>query len=475
MKVLARLIMGLLIAAGTALLIWGPRPRPKAPPGRIVVTYWEKWTGREADDMRRIVDAFNDTVGREKGIYVEYLSISHVDRKTLTATAAGVPPDVAGLFDAQLAPFAARDALEPLDELAAEHGLSAADYKPVYWNALHYEGHLYGLVSTPAAVALHYNKAIFRRNAPRLRAAGLDPTRPPRTIQELDRYAKVLTDIRDGHMVRAGYLPSEPGWYLMQTPYWFGGQIFDPAAQRFVLTSPANQAAFEWIQSYSRQYGQEAVGAFQSGVGQFNTPQNAFLSGTVAMEQQGPWMAAFIADLKPALSEALVPYPLERYLPRVLRPCNYDWGVAPFPSAAGAPQNITYAGFDFLAIPKGSRHKKEAFEFIAYVNRQDVMEQLCRTQCKPSPLAKVSPDFLRLHPNPYIDVFERLTAGPGARPPLGLPIEPQVQDELKNMAQRIIKLDQSPADALSAAQARCQEQLERYESDQARRIRSLNR
>jgi ABC-type glycerol-3-phosphate transport system substrate-binding protein len=211
------------------------------------------------------------------------------------------------------------------------------------------------------------------------------------------------------------------------------------------------------------------VGAFQSGVGQFNTPQNAFLSGTVAMEQQGPWMAAFIADLKPSLSQALVPHALERYLPRVLRPYNYDWGVAPFPSAAGAPRNVTYAGFDFLAIPKGSRHKKEAFEFIAYINRQDVMEKLCLTQCKASPLAHVSPDFIRMHPNPYIDVFEKLTAGPGARPPLGLPIEPQVQDELKNMAQRIIKMDQTPQDALRQAQARCQAQLDRYNADQARR------
>jgi hypothetical protein len=74
-----------------------------------------------------------------------------------------------------------------------------------------------------------------------------------------------------------------------------------------------------------------------------------------------------------------------------------------------------------------------------------------------------------MHPNPYIDVFEKLTAGPGARPPLGLPIEPQVQDELKNMAQRIIKMDQTPQDALREAQARCQEQLDRYEADQARR------
>lgn len=461
--------MALLVAGGVALLIWGPRPRAVAPPGRVVVTYWEKWTGREADDMRRIVDDFNDTVGRQKGIYVEYLSISNVDRKTLTATAAGVPPDVAGLFEAQLAPFAARGALEPLDELAKEHGITASSYKPVYWKACHYDGHLYGLISTPAAVALYYNKRIFRQNADKLRAAGLDPDRPPRTIDELDRYADILSISQNGRLLRAGYLPSEPGWYLMQTPYWFGGTLFDPSRGDFTLTSPQDVAAFTWVRRFSQKFGRDALGAFQSGVGQFNTPQNAFLAGTVAMEQQGPWMADFISDLKPSMSQVLLPYALERYLPRVVRPFNYDWAVAPFPSAAGAAPDVTFAGFDFLAIPKGSRHMRQAFEFIAYVNRQDVMEKLCRTQCKQSPLASVTADFIRMHPNPYIGVFERLSSSPHARGPLGLAIEPQVLDELRNMAQRVIKMEQSPLEALRQVQTRCQAILARYRADQARR------
>ncbi len=47
--------------------------------------------------MRVIVDDFNNTVGAEKGIYVRYVSSSTINQKTLVATAAGVPPDIAGL------------------------------------------------------------------------------------------------------------------------------------------------------------------------------------------------------------------------------------------------------------------------------------------------------------------------------------------------------------------------------------------
>src|SRR5438445_12323814 len=108
--------------------------------------------------MQQIVDDFNRTVGREKKIYVRYLSITAVDKKTLISTAAGVPPDVAGLWDAQVAQFADLDAIEPLDELAGACGINESMYKRVIWETCTYAGHLWALPTTPAGVALHYNK-----------------------------------------------------------------------------------------------------------------------------------------------------------------------------------------------------------------------------------------------------------------------------------------------------------------------------
>ena len=60
---------------------------------------------------------FNNTVGKEEGIWVDFVSMSQIDRKTLISTAAGVPPDVAGLWDTQVLQFASMNALEPLDRL----------------------------------------------------------------------------------------------------------------------------------------------------------------------------------------------------------------------------------------------------------------------------------------------------------------------------------------------------------------------
>src|SRR5688572_26522904 len=118
-------LIGLALCAlpAAALLTFGPRGDDEVPPGSVVVEYWEKWTGAEEQQMRAIIREFDDTVGRDKNIHVRYLSAGDVRQKTLVAIAAGVPPDIAGLWDHTLVQYAALDALEPLDELAHEAGI----------------------------------------------------------------------------------------------------------------------------------------------------------------------------------------------------------------------------------------------------------------------------------------------------------------------------------------------------------------
>lgn len=149
---------------GGAILVAGalrPDGSVAPEPGVVTIRYWEKWTGVQGEAMQAAVDEFNGTVGKAKGIRVELVSMSQIDQKTLISTAAGVPPDIAGLWDTQLAQFAAMDAIEPLDALAAEHGITADRYKPAYWKVVHYDNKLYGLVSTGSVIALHYNTQLF--------------------------------------------------------------------------------------------------------------------------------------------------------------------------------------------------------------------------------------------------------------------------------------------------------------------------
>src|SRR5829696_1965743 len=156
------LIVVALSASAVLLLAFGPRAGEELPQDSVIVDYWEKWTGTEEAAIRQIVDDFNQTVGHGKRIYVRCLSTSSVIEKTLVATAAGAPPDVAGLYNQNIPQFAALDALEPLDEMAAARGVTADAYKKVFWDECHYDGRLYGLVSTAYDIGLYYNKEILR-------------------------------------------------------------------------------------------------------------------------------------------------------------------------------------------------------------------------------------------------------------------------------------------------------------------------
>jgi ABC-type glycerol-3-phosphate transport system substrate-binding protein len=525
-RLLSRVLLAILAACGVAILAFGPRAKSSTPPERVRVQYWEKWTGYQAEQMKNIVDAFNETVGKEKGIWVDFVSMSQIERKTLTAIAGGVPPDIAGMWDRQVHQFAALDALEPLDEYAAAHGLTRDHYKPVYYDCGTYRGRLYALPSTPWTTALHYNKQMFQEKAAELRAAGLDPNRPPRTIDELDRYAEAIDTwhtIGGRRRIKsAGYLPLEPDWFINLMIYWFGGDHMDPTGTRMLYNSPQMANVYAWVRRYSERLGADAVTEFRSGFGASDSPQNAFISSTVSMVMQGPWMAHYVERLNPAMNRWGVPEehirreehfreqiaigtPADKVrlllgdpdsieptqqgeiwtwsittrilsitisngivqdkqvtlLPAEHRRQYTQWGAAPFPSAVPGLENVTYAGMDILVIPRGARHKKEAFEFIAFANQQAQMERLCAAHCKNSPLAKVSEEFIRNHPNPYIQVFEDLAASPNARPLPATPAWVEVSDELTQVAQRVALLQAPNEQILAEAQARAQKKLER--------------
>ncbi len=468
MNAIKTILAAALCLSGAVFLTRGSVPQPQVPSDFVVVEYWEKWVGTEAAQMNVIVDDFNRTVGRQKKIYVHYISMSNIDQKTLVAIAGGVPPDIAGLWDLQVAQLASLGAVCPLDDLAASHGIGPDTYVPVCWNGCRYDGHLYALVSTTGCLALYYNKQIFQSCASGLRAAGLDPDRPPRTLDELDQYAAVL-DSRDaqGNLDRAGYVPLQ-NIYIPVMPFWFGDNIFDPQTRKFTLTSPQTLGMFQWIAGYSRRVGARTLNDFQSGLGAYDSPQNPFLAGKLAMQQHGPWLANFINHLKPSLSQVLVPTNEEWKLAH--RTDNYAWGVAPFPSAVPELTDVTYCGFDVFMIPVGARHKNEAFEFMAYVNRQDVSEKLNKMHCKNSPLRAVSKDFLENHPNPYIEIFQKLASSPNAHGIPPVPIWPEVSKELVDVAQAVGIEGVNPSQALQAAQARLQGEYDRFQAREQARI-----
>jgi multiple sugar transport system substrate-binding protein len=434
------------------------------------IVYWEKWTDFEGEAMARLVDAFNTKErARAKAapgyrpIEVEVVTISSIEQKLLIASAGGNPPDVAGIYSFMTPSYADKGALTDLTELARRDGLSRDQYVGRYYDLVVHRDKLWGLPTTPASVALHWNKRLFRE-------AGLDPERPPETLEELDEMAEKLTrwevTLPDGRkavqsgylpgvpasrkrLVQVGFLPSEPSWWAYGWGFVFGGQLID--GDRVTAASEENVRAYEWVASYTKKLGVDPVQRFRSSFGSFASAQNPFLSGQLAMEIQGVWMYNFIKKFADGM----------------------QWGAAPFPAPAAHPERrgTANAEIDALVIPTGSKHPEEAWEFIKYTQAPEVMEELCLGQRKHSPLAQVSEAFYAKHPNPYIRLFRELGASPNAWSAPKTGVWNEYGREMTTAADKISNLSLSPREALTQVQERIQISFDRDQRIFLRRSR----
>ena len=438
-----------------ALTIWvaacGRREERRAD-GRVTVSYWEKWTGFEGEAMDAVIADFNAS---QTNIWVERLTISEIQRKFMLAAAGGNPPDLAGVWAQNIHVFAEKNALMPLDHYLAEAGITKDRYLPAYWQHCIHRGFTWALPATPASLGLHWNKKLFRE-------AGLDPEHAPQSIAELDAMAEKLTIVevdrggtrqrvrfpeltnaeRQSHrfeIVQLGYSPAIPGWWNANWAYWFGGELWD-GDRTITATNEGNRAALAWFGRYAERYGTKNLSSFGSSFGNFASPQDAFLSGKVAMVMQGVWLYNFI----------------DKYAPHL------EWGAAPFPSSdPQAFPNVTLAECDMLVIPKGAKHPREAFEFMRYVNQQGPMEKLCLGQRKFTPLRDVSAEFIKAHPNPYIQVFIDLARSPNARCSPRITVWNEYEEELRIAYDKVFNGLATPEDALAEVQKRSQWKFER--------------
>lgn len=435
-----RIALGVFAAVGLGYALFGPSPGRARSDGRLVLDYWEKWTGLEGKAMQKVVGEFNASQDR---IFVRYFATSGIDEKTQIAIAGGAPPDIVGLWNYSVPAFAASNAILPLDDLARPHGITPDIYAKGVGQVVSYHGRMWATVNTAGCLALYYNRAHFRE-------VGLDPDNPPRTIEEFDAACRKLHITRGSTIERMGFHHREPGWWSFIWGSQFGGRLFDESGDTSTLTEPANIRGYEWVQSYPKEYGLKAVNDFRSSFGNYDSPLNAFVAGRLSMVVQGPWLANMINLHRPDL----------------------DYGVAPFPVAAGLEREDEPMGLidtDVLVIPRGAKNPEASMEFVAYTQRQDVVEFLSTVHCKGSPLKVSSEEFRRDHPNKGIAVFEAISRSPRAYIVPATPTWSQMKDEMDRALDRVWNLQDTPESILTQTQRRSQAALDLAAAQAARR------
>lgn len=368
----------------------------------VEIVYWTGWSGHELEAQRKLVDEFNRT---HPHIHVRLLT-QFTDtggyQKVRIALAGGATPDVMSTVWAnELAAYALRGVLTPLDSLLKRSGRDPdRDFTPGAARSLRVNGHTYALAVTTNASFIVYNKRIFRE-------AGLDPDRPPRTPEELDRAARACTRLDpQGHFVRYGFTPSG----LETWAYVFGGGWYNPQTGHLTANDPHNVAALRWMASYARQYDIRKLDAFRSTFGSNETANGPFFVGKMAMWATGEWSEEF----------------LRRYAP------NVDYGWFALPSPPGGRPNTSLTGGSLFVIPAACRHPAAAWTFLDWITRPHAAEQFCLS-IKNCPILRDAASDPRFQRDPLFHFAIDLVNGPNGFGPPPVPIAPTYTREISRV------------------------------------------
>lgn len=424
------------IAVGTLLLcvLLGLNTQPESKPGEVIIDVWHPWGGETSDDFLKAVRRFNDT---HPGIKVRPLFVPNDlanSQKFYIAVAGGVPPDVMFVDGPQVAEWAQKGILLPLDDLLPQAGILPEDFWEPCWKQTVYEGQIYALTyCADPNFAFFWNKDLFRK-------AGLDPDQPPRTFEEMDRIAEKITVMTETRMERMGLIPWGVYGYANSLFTWgwaFGGSFYDEANKRVTATDPKVLQALKWMCSYGEKYGVNRISALQSTFG--SGEQDPFIMEKLGMQ---PYHIGSYNQLR-------------RYAP------DLEVGACALPQPEGGEANSSWVGGWCIGIPAGSgTHVKEAFEFIRWICVSEEGTALVAKSTGSFPGCKRSPVYEEIKKDPIKVAFLEILQECRHQRPV-MPAQAFYMNELETAVDRALYGKETPEKALERAQQKTQEHLDK--------------
>ncbi len=318
-------------------------PSASAPvqPVNLVLRYC--WSGEgEVKAMEQIIQAWNQA---HPEIQVRGISGSIKTEQIAAAVAGGAPPDMVIMCNNEAIPGFAHDGvILPLDDLITQIGAKTDDIIPASLGWVTYQGKLFGLPFLQDTWGFYWNTDAFKE-------VGLDPTKPPTTLDELWTDAQKLTKYNaDGSLARAGFIPDYPGKNLTETSQLFGCKYYDDASKKITVNSPECVAWFDWYKKWYAQYNKK--GEMTNLVASKGSEdEDLFYTGKVAMGLFGEWV------------------PGAAYAPNFAPDLHYE--TAPFPAVSADMYGAGFVNGNAFFIPKGSKDPAAATKFGMYLMTAD--------------------------------------------------------------------------------------------------------
>ncbi len=307
-----------------------PRPNPNLSSEPITLNVWLDLDFVATDSLfQEVVNDFERAYPNVKVNIRAYVR-EVLPSKVQAALQLGDPPDV---VQGHVFAMAARGFAEPLDDLWAEWG-AESNFLPQAVDEVTWDRVKYGIPLDVYTLVLIYNKAAFQD-------AGLSYPDVDYTWRQFADDAAALTT-PDKSRYGVGFTV-EP-WYVFAWLAEAGGDLMvgDPfIGYRFTLDDPNNIEALRYLTSMAH----DGLGPLPtSRPRDYEDPRKLFLEGKVAMFFGAPWDIHYIQTHSPDLPVGVI------QLPKT-------------PAGTGAASALGSTG---LFVPRGSRHRQVAFEFMKW-------------------------------------------------------------------------------------------------------------
>ena len=342
-----------------------PKPADEA----VTLTLWS----RDSDQalVEALAKSWNAT--HKNQIETTIIPADQFVTKVGTAIAGGAAPDLIAIDLVYTPQFAAAGQLTDITDLAKKMPYYAS-LSPAHMALGTYESKNYALPFSAEASVLVWNKGLYKK-------AGLDTEKAPASWNEIYENAKKITALGDGvyGYYFSGSCPGCNAFTFAPLIWATGGDILSADYSKPTLTDPSVKAALEF---YNKMWTEGLIppGAkVDSGTDFFN----AFQTDKIGMIGSGAFAISVLKKDHPEI----------------------DFGVTYLPGQEGGKGS--FAGGDNIAIPSGSQHVEQAFEFIQWVLSDDIqLEQYAKNNQLP-----VRTDLAK---NKYFDADPRLTVSANA-------------------------------------------------------------
>ncbi len=348
----------------------------------VNLSLWHGFTAEETAVLRELIAEYEQTHtaadGRPVRINMEYVSYNDMFVKLKTAALGRITPDIAFMDSIKVTDLAFGNALVPLEELEGfrRRYESIEDARTHFVNASFDSGvvnrlgetRLYALPVQTTTVALFWNREIFRRRAAELRAAGLDPNRPPQTWDEMEAYGRVLTR-RDEEVYAFGLSGSM--WFCFPYFNMYGVNFirYDEDGRAYAdLDRERTLAALGRLKSI-------ATADWEGGAWRRSAliPEAGFINGRYAMILTGPWQVEAFRNAGLDFDVAMIPAPGPDEVARL--------GLEPIASSPEADRlgplawSSSNVGGQSGVILRTCTEREEAYEFLEWFTSDDVQRR----------------------------------------------------------------------------------------------------